>query len=512
MTMQEVGPATGPQRAPESPHLGRTGRTLWHTFVYVGGFAASRGAAILIIPILTRTLLPAEYALYDFCMMAVLFLNPFLNLGLQSAVLRYYFHYEQVEDQRRLYSTSLTFLSAVLVLSLGLLFGYSNEIARLVIQDETKGNLVRLVALISAASALSQQPLALIRGQEKSSLYSMLLFLRGLSGPAAIMLLAVFLKLGVVGALWGETAGLVVLTAAGLIAVRKWYVPAFNIAMLREMLAFGLPLIPSSIGLTIVFVSDRYILLHSNYDLASMAPYSLGFKVGMSISLLVQALQLSWQPAALQLAKEPGGRETTAKTFLVLQALLLALAMTLSAFAPEFTRIFAPVKGYAGAANVIPWIAFTYAVYGIVTLLTAAFGIVKQSFWSSIVFCTAAAVKLALAFYFIPRYGILGAAVTTFASFGIAFVLTYLVAQRLYPLPFNLRRFAATYLFSAFGLAGVLAVLPLAQPVSLLLRVLILALFMAGCYYLVLSKPDRDTLWQAGRKVLARIQPRQTQA
>jgi hypothetical protein len=58
----------------------------------------------------------------------------------------------------------------------------------------------------------------------------------------------------------------------------------------------------------------------------------------------------------------------------------------------------------------------------------------------------------------------------------------------------------------------VLAVLPLAQPVSLLLRVLILALFMAGCYYLVLSKPDRDTLWQAGRKVLARIQPRQTQA
>ncbi|MCX5769931.1 MAG: oligosaccharide flippase family protein, partial [Candidatus Hydrogenedentes bacterium] len=154
MTIQEVvGSEPAPEVAPPS-RKGRTGRTLWHTAIYMAGLVTSRGAMLLLLPIITR-MLDAQYTLYDLCMTTILFLNPFLNLGLQSSVVRYYFHYDTRNEQRRFYNTSLIFLLAMFVPTIALLFYFSDDLAGFLFKEAEHGELFRLTVLVSALTALS---------------------------------------------------------------------------------------------------------------------------------------------------------------------------------------------------------------------------------------------------------------------------------------------------------------------------------------------------------------------
>ncbi len=488
--------------------MGRTKRTLWNTIIYMVGLLTSRGAALFLVPLYTRVIDPAGFALWDLCVTTVMFLNPLFNLGLQSAVMRYYFHFDTYEEQRRAYNTGLCFLVCTLLMSLALFFGFAEQIARFLFKDSQHANLIKLVALMSAATALSQQPMALLRAQERSFTFSILQLARGTIGPAVIILLVVKYRQGVSGILLGEIAGITALVLAGQVCTWRWLKPSLDLKMLKPMLAFGLPLLPMGIGGALLAVSDKFIL-RAYVGLEEMAPYSLGFKVGMGLSLVIQALQLSWQPAALQLSKQPGGRGIIAKSYLALQLMLLCIAVAVSCFAPELVRLLAPDKGYAGAERIIPWIVFSFAIHGCVYLLTAGIGIAKKTIWASIIFCAAGAIKVALAFAFIPHFGIMGAAVTTLVAFSAEFVMTYFVVQRIYPLPLAKGRIVSIFVLSALALAGVLATLGFTPWTSFGLRMALMLGYFCICYFAILTKPERQSMWvsleQQKTKFLARF-------
>ena len=505
MTIQEVDHVEPVTQAVPLLQKGRTGRTLWHTAIYMAGLVTSRGAMLLLLPIITR-MLEAQYTLYDLCMTTVLFLNPFLNLGLQSSVVRYYFHYDTRVEQRQFYNTALIFLLAMFVPTIALLFYFADDLAGMLFREAEHGDLFRLTVIVSALTALSLQPLALLRAQEKTFTYSLLQLVRGIAGPGTIFVLLVIFRQGIRGILWGEIIGLTILTVAGLAVTWRWLYPAFDFKKLKPLLAFGLPLLPVGVGGALLAVSDRYIL-RSYLSLEAMAPYSLGFKVGMALSLLIQALQLSWVPAALNLAKT-GSKTSIAKSVLALQLLLFGMAMATAALAPELVRVFAPGKVFLGAHMVIPWIAFSYAFHGVVVLVGAAFAIAKRTGWSSFAFCAAGGTKVGLSLLFIPRYGITGAAVTTIAAFAFELGLCYFIAQRVYPLPFDIRRFWATYGFSAIGFIGVLLSFDLPPAVSLAVRMLLLGAFSAACWFVILTASDRGALRKMASAHCSRIQMR----
>jgi O-antigen/teichoic acid export membrane protein len=390
--------------------------------------------------------------------------------------------------------------------TIALLFYFSDDLAQMLFQEAQHGDLFRLTVVVSALTALSLQPLALLRAQEKAFTYSALQLVRGVAGPGTIFLLLVVFRSGIRGILWGEIIGLSILTAAGMAVTWRWLQPAFDVKKLKPLLAFGLPLLPMGIGGALLTVSDRYIL-RGSLSLEEMAPYSLGFRIGMALSLLIQALQLSWIPAAFNLAKT-GNRASIAKSVLALQLLLFGMAMATAAAAPELVRLFAPGAVFAGAHYIIPWIAFSFAMHGVVTLLGAAFGIAKRTMWSSFVFCTAGAVKVALSLLVIPRYGIAGATVTTFVTFALELGLAYFIAQRVYPLPFDGKRFWGAYALSAAGFAGVLLSFSLPQPYSLAARILLLSGFCAASYAFILTRADRRAVWEAAAVRWARFQKR----
>jgi O-antigen/teichoic acid export membrane protein len=472
--------------------MSRFGKTLGHTFIYMAGLVLNRGVAFLLIPLFTRVFAPADYVVWDLCNTTLLLLFPMLDFGMSPAVLRFYHEYPDERDKMAAFNTSLFFvvgLHAVMVTA-GLLA--APWLSRAVFGAADQAGLVRIVVLLASATALGKQGLSLLRTMERSVAYAGLNVLRGIIGPAVILALVLGLKQGVSGALWGDLVGLVFLAAATLWVCRSWLRPVFRLDILRDMLRFALPLVPVGVSMAVLTIADRYFLSHL-VEREAMAPYSLGFRVGMLMALFTQSLQLSWPPSAMRMAAKPGGGAMDiVRTGYLLQVVVFAGATAIACCAPELVRVFAPETGYTGAAFVIPWIAYSYAIHGAVQVVNAGIGISKRTVWSMWTMLLSVAFKLAVTYWFILHYGIVGAAASTFLAFAFELGLTYLVTQRIvYPLPHDTRRILALYALSGACMLLALGACALPTIPSVGARAAILAAFALTGWFGLLGAADR---------------------
>ncbi len=480
--------------------MSRFGKTLGHTFIYMAGLVLNRGVAFLLVPLLTRVFSPEDFSRWDVCNTILVLLFPMLDFGMAPAVLRFYHEYPDLRDKRAAFNTSLIFVMGlhVLLVLAGLLA--APWLSLTVFRSPEHTGLIRIVVLLASATALGKQGLSLLRTMERSVAYAGLNVVRGVIGPAVIVTLVLRFRMGVAGALWGDLVGLIFLAGATLWVCRAWLQPVFRMDILRDMLRFALPLVPVGVSVALLLMVDRPFLVRV-MDLKDMAPYSLGFRVGMLMALFTQSLQLSWPPSAMNMAAKPdGGATDIVRTGYLLQVVLFAGATAIACSTPELLRVFAPKTGYIGAANVIPWIAYSYAINGAVQVINAGIGISKRTIWSMWTTLASCALKLAITYWFILHYGIVGAAASTFIAFAFQLALTYLVTQRIvYPVPHDVKRIAALYGMSAVCMLLVLNVSDMTGLPSLCARTAIMAAFALAGWFGLLEAADREsTLGMAG--------------
>lgn len=414
--------------------MGIVKKTLWHTTVYAAGTLASRGLAVLLIPLYTRVLPKADVANWDLSMATLVFLTPVLDLGISTALLRYYHRYESEDERRVLFTTCLAFtiLIQVVVLAAGL--GFAERISVAVYGTGEYANLVCLVAVSGTATVLSRLPLSWFRAQERSGVYTALNIVRAGVGPAAILLFVLGLDMAVEGILWGELLGLMAMALVGFYLCKSWLGKRVDVLLLRPLLEFGVPLLPAGIAVAILTTSDRYFI-REWVGTEQLAVYAIGAKAGMMIQFLTQALQTAYAPAAYRVAKEPDAPAVFARLLRLLTIALAGLAVGLSALGPELLHILAPADSYSEAIGIIPWIAVSYAIHSCVYSVMTGFSIVCRTAYATFVICCGGAIKLLLNYLLIRDYGLGGAAAATFFAFAFELGLAYAMTQRVYPVP-----------------------------------------------------------------------------
>ncbi|MCC6144105.1 MAG: oligosaccharide flippase family protein [Candidatus Hydrogenedentes bacterium] len=468
--------------------MGHVKRTVFHTAVYGAGIVLNRGLAYLLVPLYTRGLTKTEFATWDVCAIVVLFLAPAFEFGMSAALLRFYHHDTSEQDRTRMVRTGITFVTiAVTVLTaIGIVF--REPLARLAVQDASLGPLMVLCLLTAAFTVLSNQPLAILRAEERSMTYSLVNLFRSLLGPAAIVLLVVVFHWGVAGILLGELIGLVAMVILAFGIHRQYLRPQLDWDMLKPMLRYGLPLIPLGLASVVTLMSDRFFLVHA-IGKENMAIFSLGFRIAMLMQIMSRAFQTAWPASALVLAKQPDGKPVFAQLFRLTMAMMFAVALGISAFAPELVRIFGGDAEYGPAYLIIPWIAFSYALYVAAYYITTNLVIVHRTTDQMLIFVFGALVKILLNWlligWFIKYFdalpmgvsGSLGAAIATTLAYIAELVLAWFVTQRHYPVPYELGKLAWLSAITLGIAVGCFLATGLPLAASLALRALLLAAF-----------------------------------
>ncbi len=413
-------------------------RLLRHSAIYGLAGLASRIASVLLLPFLTRELGPSSYGRIETMVALIAVLVPLLRAGVATAFFRFYYERELAPDRDLVVRTSFWF--TVLGAGVGLVVGVAAApaIASFVVGDDAYANLVRVAFVMLAVQLLYEQLTALYRVEERSVAFTVA-SLANLVITVVATIVAVFvLDDGATGALAGNAIG----TAAVLVVLiwqrRASLRPAFDRDLVRRMNRFGLPLLPAGLAIWVVDFADR-LLLGRIVDQHEVGLYAVGVKIASAMVLVQLAFRTAWPAFAYSLEEGKEARRTFAYVLTYTSLLGCWLSLGLGLLAPWLVDWLAAPE-FAPAERVVAPLAFSGALLVAYTTLSIAASRANntQRYWQVAV--VGAAVNVALNLLLIPTYGMEGAAAATVAAYVVLAGGMALLAQRLYPVPYEWRR------------------------------------------------------------------------
>ena len=208
-----------------------------------------------------------------------------------------------------------------------------------------------------------------------------------------------------------------------------------NKAYLRDILKFGVPLIPHTIGGVLIVFSDRIFIVNMVGEEA-LGLYSVGYQVGMVMSLIQNSFNQAWTPYFYSKLNENNivvKRKIVKFTYAYFLLLLILVGLIYLSQDLIF-QLFIDEK-FKGAIVFVTWIALAFAINGMYKMVVNYFFYIKKTLPVSLITFFAACVNLVLNYFLILEYGAVGAAKAAVIAFLVQLIIVWFFAARHYPMP-----------------------------------------------------------------------------
>ncbi|HUK62577.1 MAG TPA: polysaccharide biosynthesis C-terminal domain-containing protein, partial [Dongiaceae bacterium] len=308
------------------------------------------------------------------------------------------------------------------------------------------------------------------------------------------------MKHGVVGVLYGRMFGDAVSAMFGLVLIRHALRPRFSRASLRRMLAYGVPAIPALMMFGVIAGIDRYRLERTR-SIEEVAVYAVALRFFTLVTVAASAFQLAYGPFAYARASAPEAPRLYARVLALYVAIGSLGAFLVSAFAPEMLAVLVP-PSYRAAATPATWLAFAAVAFGAYTVTSISIGIALKTPLLSIGAGAGALVAIVGHRVLTPKWGPVGAAATQCLAYFTVAVTTYVIAQRVHPLPYRGGRLAVLFV-GALALAVLVQRLETSEALGLGIKLGAALLFTAVCLALGVHR-DRGAV---GRRPIVTHHP-----
>ncbi len=234
-------------------------------------------------------------------------------------------------------------------------------------------------------------------------------------------------------------------------------------ARLKAYAAYGYP-IAASLTLALVLASTDRFLLAGFMDAAAVGAYHASYSLAnRTLDVMFIWLGAAGAPAMV-MALERGGREALRHTALEQGSTLILIglpaAVGLALVARPLAELMIGPDLRVAAALVTPWIAASAFMSGLIAYYFGfGFTLGKKTGLLLVTMAIPALCNVALNLILIPRLGVVGAAVSTTASFAIGLIACLLLSRRAIALPMPWEALIRCGIASAV-MAGVVWLLP----------------------------------------------------
>ena len=427
--------------------LGRLGR---HSLIYGVGGLVSRIVAVLLLPVYTHYLTPADYGKIETLIALTTVLGIILRAGISSAFFRFYFDAEDADARRTVLRTSFWFTMGAGTLGLVLLLVFAQPVSDFLFGTTSAANLVRAAGVALWATVNYEQLTSLFRVEERSVAFVCASLANVFITIGLTLVLVVELDKGAVGVIVGNFSGTLIVYFALLGFRREQLGLQFDRGLLREMNRFGIPLVPTALFLWVTNFSDRFFLVKlSNVSEAGL--YSVGVRVASAMVLLLTAFRMAWPAFAYSIRDEDEAKRTYAYVLTYMTVVTAWVALALTLFAPWLVDLLAAPR-FAESYRVVGPLSFAAVAFAAYIVVAIGVGRIRRTQFNWVVTGAAAIVNVALNLTLIPPYGMMGAAIATVAAYATMAVGMAWWSQRFYPVPYQWRR-VITAAAAAVGLA-----------------------------------------------------------
>ncbi|MCX6570926.1 MAG: oligosaccharide flippase family protein [Candidatus Aminicenantes bacterium] len=424
------------------------------TLIYGLGEVATRLAALLLLPVYTRILTPADYGKLAIVALVTTVVAIILNSGQSSAFFRFYFQNESQNTRRKLTGTVLIFLlvsATAILLPLILFFG---PLAAPLFKDVTLLPLIKIALIGTFFDVGSVIPFATFRAEQRAARYAKLSVLRFFINVTLNIIAVVVLRQGVIGVIYANllTSILFFMVCLGLtLRTMEWTV---DLSLLKQLLRFGLPIVPANLAGWALALSDRFFLQRYS-GLGQVGIYAVGYSMAGILSMLTGWFNTAYAPYVYSISKQSDAKVVYARVLTYAITLFTLVGLGLALFARE-ALVLLTRPAYYGAARIVPLIVLAYLFFEVSYLISFGLDLTGKTGYYPFIVGAGAVVNLFLNLALIPPFGMMGAAVATVLSYMLLPIIGYFIVRRLYPVPYEWRRLLKLALVSVgVYLAGV---------------------------------------------------------
>ena len=470
-------------------NLARIGR---QSAIYGAGSIAATLLGIVLLPLYTRQLTPAQFGDAELALRIVLAVAIVARLGLVNAFFRFFFDHDDLAHRRRTFRTAFWTLQATTLVWALITAATAQWLGeRVFTQPGAGADLVLMVALGVYVTVNYELTSALFRVQERAVAFSIRTIVNLVLTAALSYAFLVEFEMGPVGLLLGAYLGQLGVYLGVLVEQRSWLGFALDRPLLGRMLKFGIPLMPAGAAMWAVTLINRPVVLAVS-DADTLGLLGAAFRIGTGVLLLVNAFQLAWPAFAYSIKDDEEARRTYAAVLGIYLAFMGWAAVALALWAPWFLRLLT-TEPYWGAAAAITPIALAAPLYGGYFIAAIGVGRRKANQFNWVVVAAAAAIEVVALVILVPRYGVAGAGWALVGAYGSMFALMLWREHRVFPVPYRWGRIARIPIVLAAALLVGQLLIPDHGFWPLVLRIGIVALIPLG-YVAVgfLTRAERD--------------------
>jgi O-antigen/teichoic acid export membrane protein len=423
----------------------------------------------LLVPLYTYGLLTQQqYGVVNLFYSYIALLMVFLTYGMETAFFRFS---ESEPDKKRVYSTGL--ISLLMTTSVFLLLTnlFPQQIATWIDYSDSPIYIVWF-AWIMALDVIAAIPFARLRANNRPILFAVI---KSVNIFTYIFFNLFFLLL--CPWLHKEYGGTVIGKAIDLFYRPDWVIEYIFIANLLassvtlllllpqvaglkwvldkklwgRMLIYSLPLMIAGmagiVNETVDRILLRYLLPLSPADAeAQVGIYSACYKIAILMVLFIQAYRFAAEPFFFAQMKNKDAKLVYAR---IMDYFIIAVStiflVTMLFLDTIFIRLTGP--GFRSARSVIPILMLAKLFLGVYYNISIWYKLTGKTLWGALITVIGALVTIGLNIYWIPLshdhlvFGYYGSAWATFFCYTTMMVLGYLIGQKYYPIPYNLKKF-----------------------------------------------------------------------
>ncbi|MGH2106887.1 lipopolysaccharide biosynthesis protein [Aerococcus urinaeequi] len=410
-------------------------KLLNNVIIFSLGNLGSKIITFMLVPLYTYYLSQSEYGTVDLVTVTVSMLVPIVSLSMHEAVLRFVMK-KNKEDFHVLFNalfiSILGYLLLMFLSPLFIIFGFSKSY-------------ILYLDIILLFQILNQVLSQYARGIGKVRVFAF-------NGMLTTFLTGIFNILFLVKFNWGVFGYFFALILSYLISniyllffikpEKSKYPLKFDKALIKEMLAYSIPLIPNSLMWWVVSSSSR-VFISIFIGTAANGLFAVSSKIPFIINLVSQVFGQGWQLSAFENYEEDGNKNFYTDIFnYYSEILFIVTSGTILILKPLFQILFS--EEYFNSWTPVPFLLLgsTFsALSGFIGVSYSTTQNTKGVFTTSLL---GGVTSIITNFILIPTLGIIGSGISSMLSFFVMFYARYKGTRKLITINIRWTRFILT--------------------------------------------------------------------
>jgi len=401
----------------------------------------TKGVGLLLIPFYTSYFSTQDYGIIDVISVFGAMLTTIISLQLNQGMGRYVADSKTSTIKKKQYASTAILVVTIISLCVGaILISFPNQIISFL---STKEAQIPEQTFIYSIWAIILGSLYYFLGVYMRFLrlvkaFSILTFCYALFGILAMLYFVIIKNMGIDSVYLSGIIASPIAIIISLYILRNHIILYIGKIEFKNIFTYSAPLIPASVAYLLMNTIDRwYIKDLLSFD--EVGIYGIAFKFSTIITIILTGFTMAMNPITFQKYTDENYKIELAKILKYFIGIGSFGLLVLSLFSLETIIIFTNDQ-YLGSAKIMPILYLSVILTGL-GMFSPGINIKNKTKAGAIIIIISSILNIALNYYFIIWFGLIGAAISTLIAVIFYYVTYYKVAQHYYKLDLDFKKY-----------------------------------------------------------------------